>query len=109
LKCTLQISDENVRWVKERTSDWHCVQPKHVKKKTYSEQYKRYNLSQGHHCGQAGSETVVRAALIYYWLHSGLFTRIVHSVQWCWNTRYVAMLVWPQTRGVGSLHMPNAN
>jgi hypothetical protein len=28
----------------------------------------------------------------------------VHSAQRCWSTRYVTMQVWPQTRGIGSLH-----
>ncbi len=73
-------------------------------RKNYSEQYKRYNLSQGHHCGWTGSETVVRTALVYYCVHSGLYTSSVHSVQWCWSLRNVAVLVWPRTRGVGGLH-----
>ncbi len=51
LECTLQIGDEHVAWAKERASDWRCVQSKRVKEKLYSEQYKRYNLSLGHHCG----------------------------------------------------------
>jgi hypothetical protein len=37
-----------------------------MKEKLYSEQYKRYNWSMGHHCGQADIETAVRTALVYY-------------------------------------------
>ncbi len=55
LTCTLQIGDKHVMWMKEKASDQRCVQPKHVKEKLCSEQYKRYNLSQGHHCGRADS------------------------------------------------------
>jgi hypothetical protein len=85
LKCTLQTGDEHITWANERVSDWRCVSPNVWKKKLYSEQNKRYNLSRGRHCGQAGSKTAVRTARIYYCMHSGLYTRTVHSVQRCWS------------------------
>ncbi len=105
LKCTLQIDNKHVTWAKEWTSEWLCVQysPSVWKKKLYNEQYTRYNLSQGHHCGWAGSETAVRTALVKYCIHGGLYTRTVHSVQRCWSMMYVAVLVWLRTRGVGSI------
>jgi hypothetical protein len=38
-------------------------------------------------------------------MHTGLLKRTVHSVQQCWSTKYCHRAgVWPQTRGVGSLH-----
>jgi hypothetical protein len=40
------------------------------------------------YCGREDSKTAVRTALIYYCLHSGLYTKTVHSVQWCWSTKY---------------------
>ncbi len=57
--------------------------------------------------GWAGCETAIRTALIYYCIHSGLYTRTVHSVQQCWSTRYVATLVWPRTRGLHKLSPHN--
>ncbi len=48
-------------------------------RKLYSEQYKRYKLSQSHHCGRAVIRTVVRS----YCIHSGFYTGTVHSVQRC--------------------------
>jgi hypothetical protein len=68
--------------------------------KLYSEQYKRYNLSQGHHCGQAISETTIRTALVYYCMHNSLYTGTVHSVHRCWSTKYY--------QRAGSGHEPGA-
>ncbi len=50
-------------------------------KKLYNEQYIRYNLSGGHHCEQAVSGKAVRTALVYYCIHSSLYTGTVHSAQ----------------------------
>ncbi len=44
MKCTLQIDDEHVTWAEERASNWLCVWPKRVRKKLYSEHYKRYGV-----------------------------------------------------------------
>ncbi len=55
------------------------------KRKLYIEQYKRNDLSRGHYCGQAVSGTAVRSALVYYCIHSSLYTGTVHSVQRCWS------------------------
>jgi hypothetical protein len=64
-------------------------------RRLYSEQYKRYNLynlCRGHHCGRAVSRTAVRTAIVYCCIHSGLYIGTVHSVQWCWSTKYCSVL-----------------
>jgi hypothetical protein len=62
-------------------------------------------------CGQGDSETKVRTALVYYCIHSGLYTRTVHSVQRYWSTKYCrrggVWRVWPRTRGVGTGQPPH--
>jgi hypothetical protein len=88
----LEMHTADWRWTHdmgERESEWLAqCEPKGVKEKLYSEQYKRYNLSRGHDCGRAGSETAVRTALIYHCIHSSLNTKTVHSVQRCWSMKY---------------------
>jgi hypothetical protein len=79
-----EIGDKREMWAIERAIG--AVYSPRVWKKLYSEQlhsvqYKRYNLSRGHHCGRGVSGTAVRTVLVYYCIHSGLYTGTVHSVQ----------------------------
>jgi hypothetical protein len=65
-----RLGDEPKTWAKERATGTVYI-PVHVKERLYSEQYQRYKLSWGHHCGWAVSGTAVRTALVYYCIQSG--------------------------------------
>ncbi len=93
-----KIGDKHEMWAKEKVTG--AVYGPGMWKKLYSEQYKRYNLIRGDHCGRTVRETAPRTALAYYCIHSGLYAETVLSVQRCWSMLYCCR--------AGSSHEPGA-
>ncbi len=71
------IGEKHELWAKERAAGAVYSPSVCVGEQVYSEQYKRYNLSRGHHCGLV-VRVAVGTVLVYSAYIVGLYTGTVH-------------------------------